>query len=235
MIMTNTKQCQSCVYGEFWARVGWVCKRAFDAQKDIVYQDRISNRTESKCFDYEKRGKRKMNAIIVDKDKKEEVKTVENTVEKPVESVEKSDDKPKKRKWTDEDIQTLIHFYNKGTKPAVLADMFGVTKSNISNKIYELKQSEKWSGYFTDSTTISKTETLPEPEKPVSKKRKVYKAGGIGFIEAGGGMMALDGKPLIMDISDFLEKSGMTNFYGKVEIKITPIQPTGIQISVEAE
>ena len=67
MIMTNTKQCKSCVYGEFWARIGWVCKRAFDAQKDIVYQDRIPNRTEKKCFDYEKRGKKKMNAIIVDK------------------------------------------------------------------------------------------------------------------------------------------------------------------------
>ena len=231
MIMTNTKQCQSCVYGEFWARVGWVCKRAFDAQKDIVYQDRIPNRTENKCFDYEKRGKRKMNAIIVDKDKKEEVKTVE----KPVESVEKSDDKPKKRKWTDEDIQTLIHFYNKGTKPAVLADMFGVTKSNISNKIYELKQSEKWKGHFINNTIIPKTETLPEPETPVSKKKKVYKASGIGFIDVAGGMMALDGKALTLDISDFLEKSGMTNFYGKVEIKITPIQPTGIQVRVEEE
>ena len=64
MIMTNTKQCKSCVYGEFWARIGWVCKRAFDAQKDIVYQDRIPNRTENKCFDYEKIGKRKSNAIM---------------------------------------------------------------------------------------------------------------------------------------------------------------------------
>ena len=171
-----------------------------------------------------------MNAIIVDKDKKEEVKAVE----KPVESVEKSDDKPKKHKWTDEDIQTLIHFYNKGTKSAVLADMFGVTKSNISNKIYELKQSEKWSGYFTDSGTPKK-ETLPEPETPVSKKRKVYKASGIGFIDVAGGMIALDGNALTLNISDFLEKRGMTNFYGKVEIKIAPIQPTGITVSVEEE
>ena len=231
MIMTNTKQCQSCVYGEFWARVGWICKRAFDAQKDIVYQNRIPNRTENKCFDYEKRGKRKMNAIIVDKDKKEEVKAVE----KPVESVEKSDDKPKKHKWTDEDIQTLIHFYNKGTKSAVLADMFGVTKSNISNKIYELKQSEKWSGYFTGSETTSKTETVAEPKIPVARKRIVYKASGIGFIDVAGGMIALDGNALTLNISDFLEKRGMTNFYGKVEIKITPIQPTGIQVSVEEE
>ncbi len=168
MIMTNTKQCKSCVYGEFWARIGWVCKRAFDAQKDIVYQDRISNRTENKCFDYEKRGKRKMNAIIVDKDKKEEVKTVE----KPVESVEKSDDKPKKRKWTDEDIQTLIHFYNKGTKAVVLADMFGVSKEYVYNKICELKKSEQWKARFTDSGTTSKTETVAEPVTTLEKTKK---------------------------------------------------------------
>lgn len=173
MIMTNTKQCQSCVYGEFWARVGWVCKRAFDAQKDIVYQDRISNRTENKCFDYEKRGKRKMNAIIVDKDKKEEVKAVEKTVEKPVESVEKSDDKPKKHSWTTGDTETLIHFYNKGAELKDLAEMFEVTETAIKLKLQKLKRSEQWKGHFTDSTTTSKTETLPEPETVTAEVKEI--------------------------------------------------------------
>ena len=229
MIMTNTKTCRTCIYGEKWSGV-YTCGRAFE-KDGTINQGRIPTRTENKCFGYIKKGTRKMNAIIVDKDKKEEVKAVE----KPVESVEKSDDKPKKHKWTDEDIQTLIHFYNKGTKSAVLADMFGVTKSNISNKIYELKQSEKWSGYFTGSETTSKTETVAEPKIPVARKRIVYKASGIGFIDVAGGMIALDGNALTLNISDFLEKRGMTNFYGKVEIKITPIQPTGIQVSVEEE
>ena len=161
MIMTNTKQCRTCIYGKRWSGV-YTCGRAFE-RDGTINQGRIPTRTENKCFGYIKKGTRKMNAIIVDKDKKEEVKAVEKTVEKPVESVEKSDDKPKKHKWTDEDIQTLIHFYNKGTKSAVLADMFGVTRTNINNKIYELKQSERWGEYFTDSGT-SKTETLPEPE-----------------------------------------------------------------------
>ncbi len=161
MIMTNTKPCRTCIYGEKWSGV-YTCGIAFE-KDGTINQGRIPTRTENKCFGYIKKGTRKMNAIIVDKDKKEEVKTVENTVEKPVESVEKSDDKPKKHKWTDEDIQTLIHFYNKGTKSAVLADMFGVTRTNINNKIYELKQSERWGEYFTDSGT-SKTETVAEPE-----------------------------------------------------------------------
>ena len=161
MIMTNTKPCRTCIYGEKWSGV-YTCGRAFE-KDGTINQGRIPTRTENKCFGYIKKGTRKMNAIIVDKDKKEEVKAVENTVEKPVESVEKFVDKPKKRKWTDEDIQTLIHFYNKGTKAVVLADMFGLTRTNINNKIYELKQSEQWKGHFTDSGTPKK-ETLPKPE-----------------------------------------------------------------------
>lgn len=233
MIMTNTKPRRTCIYGEKWSGV-YTCGRAFE-KDGTINQGRIPTRTENKCFGYIKKGKRKMNAIIVDKDKKEEVKAVEKTVEKPVESVEKSDDKPKKHSWTAGDTETLIHFYNKGAELKDLAEMFEATETAIRIKLQKLKRSEQWKARFTNSTTISKTETLPELETPVSEKKKVYKAGGIGFIEAGGGMMALDGKPLIMDISDFLEKSGMTNFYGKVEIKITPIQPTGIQVSVEEE
>ena len=233
MIMTNTKQCQSCVYGEFWARVGWVCKRAFDAQKDIVYQDRIPNRTENKCFDYEKRGKRKMNAIIVDKDKKEEVKAVEKTVEKPVESVEKSDDKPKKHSWTVGDTETLIHFYNKGAEIKALAEMFEVTETAIKIKLQKLKRSEQWKGHFINNTIIPKTETVAEPETPVSKKR-IYKAVGTGFINVDGSMK-IDDKPITAELAKVISESGLKQFYGEIEIRIKPIQPTGIQVSVEEE
>ena len=231
MIMTNTKPCRTCIYGEKWSGV-YTCGRAFE-KDGTINQGRIPTRTENKCFGYIKKGTRKMNAIIVDKDKKEGVKTVENTVEKPVESVEKSDDKPKKHKWTDEDIQTLIHFYNKGTKSAVLADMFGVTRTNINNKIYELKQSERWGEYFTDSGT-SKTETLPEPETLVSEKRKVYKANGIGFISVDGSMK-IDDTPITAELAKAISDSGLKQFYGEIEIKIKPIQPTGITVSVEEE
>ncbi len=106
-----------------------------------------------------------MNTIIVDK--KEPEKAVETTVETITET-------PQKKKWTDEDVQILIHFYNKGTKSVVLADMFGVKKQNIHTKIYELKRSKQWGKYFTDKViskmetpmkaTISKAETVAEPE-----------------------------------------------------------------------
>ena len=230
MIMKNTKQCEKCVYGEHWSRVGWVCVRAFDAMRDRVYQDRIPNRTENKCFDYEKRGKKKMNAIIVEK---KEENTAAPVVEKAVDTVEKSDEKPKRHTWTDEDTQTLIHFYNKGTKYVVLADMFGVPKERLQQKIYDLKKSEQWKGHFTDSTTISKTETVAEPETPVSKKR-IYKAVGTGFISVDGSMK-IDDKPITAELAKVISDSGLKQFYGEIEIRIKPIQPTGMTVSVEEE
>lgn len=233
MIMTNTKPCRTCIYGEKWSGV-YTCGRAFE-KDGTINQGRIPTRTENKCFGYIKKGTKNMNAIIIDKDKKEEVKAVEKTVEKSVESVEKSDDKPKKHSWTTGNTETLIHFYNKGAEIKALAEMFEVTETAIKIKLQKLKRSEQWKGHFTDSGTTSKTETLPEPKMPVARKRMVYKASGIGFIDVAGGMIALDGNALTLNISDFLEERSMTNFYGKVEIKITPIQPTGIQVSVEEE
>ena len=89
---------------------------------------------------------------------------MKKTVEKPVESVEKSDDKPKKHSWTTGDTETLIHFYNKGAELKDLAEMFETTETAIRIKLQKLKRSEQWKARFTNSTTISKTETLPEPE-----------------------------------------------------------------------
>ena len=172
MIMTDTKQCRPCIYGERWSGV-YTCGRCFE-KDGYINQDRIPNRTESECFDYEKRGKRKMNVIIVDK--KEPEKAAETTVETVTET-------PKKKTWTDEDIQTLIHFYNKGTEGVVLADMFGVKKQNIHTKIFELKRSEQWGKYFTDKViskmetptkeTISKTETVAEPETVTPEVKEI--------------------------------------------------------------
>ena len=170
-----------------------------------------------------------MNAIIVDKDKKEEVKAVEKTVEKPVESVEKSDDKPKKHSWTTGDTETLIHFYNKGAELKDLAEMFETTETAIRIKLQKLKRSEQWKARFTNSTTISKTETLPEPEK-----KKVYKAKGIGFISVDGSMK-IDDTPITAELAKAVSDSGLKQFYGEIEIKIKPIQPTGITVSVEEE
>ena len=231
MIMTNTKQCRTRIYGEKWSGV-YTCGRCFE-KDGTINQGRIPIRTEKKCFGYVRKGMRKMNAMIVEK--KEPEKTAEPVVENTVESVEKSDDKPKKHSWTDGDTETLIHFYNKGAEIKALAEMFETTETAVRIKLQKLKRSDRWSGYFTDSGTASKTEILPEPETLVSEKRKVYKASGIGFIDVAGGMIALDGTALTLNIGDFLEKSGMTNFYGKVEVKITPIQPTGITVSVEEE
>ena len=167
MIMTNTKPCRTCIYGEKWSGV-YTCGRAFE-KDGTINQGRIPTRTENKCFGYIKKGTRKMNAIIVDKDKKEEVKAVE----KPVESVEKSDDKPKKHSWAVGDTETLIHFYNKGASIKDLAEMFETTETAVRIKLNKLKRSEQWKGHFTDSGTTSKTETLPELETATLEVKEI--------------------------------------------------------------
>lgn len=109
-----------------------------------------------------------MNAIIVDK------KEPENTVETTVETVEKADDKPKKKTWTDEYIQTLIHFYNKGTDIKDLAKMFEVSEINIRAKLGKLKKSEKYMELFDKDKVISKMETTTaEPETVTAEVKEL--------------------------------------------------------------
>ena len=223
MIMKNTKQCRTCIYGEKWSGV-YTCGRAFE-KDGTINQGRIPARTEDKCFGYIKKGTRKMNAIIVEK---KEESTAAPVVEN---AVEKSDEKPKRHTWTDEDTQTLIHFYNKGTKVVVLADMFGATEIAIRNKLKKLKVSEHWGRYFTGY----KEETTAEPEtETLSEKKKVYKAVGTGFISVDGSMK-IDDKPITAELAKVISDSGLKQFYGEIEIRIKPIQPTGMTVSVEEE
>ena len=228
MIMKNTKQCRTCIYGEKWSGV-YTCGRTFE-KDGTINQGRIPARTEDKCFGYIKKGTRKMNAIIVEK--KEET-TAAPVVEKAVDTVEKPDEKPKRHRWTDDDTQTLIHFYNKGTKVIVLADMFGATEIAIRNKLKGLKKSEHWGRYFNGykegTTAEPETETLPE-----SEKKKVYKAVGTGFISVDGSLK-IDDKPITAELAKAISESGLKQFYGEIEIRVKPIQPTGMTVSVEEE
>ena len=57
MIMTNTKQCRTCIYGEKWSGV-YTCGRAFE-KDGTINQGRIPARTEDKCFGYIKKGTKK--------------------------------------------------------------------------------------------------------------------------------------------------------------------------------
>ncbi len=91
--------------------------------------------------------------------------------------VERDDDKPEPApepkkskgggpsKWDEADVLTLIHYYNKGTKASVLADMFHKSESVIRDKIYRLKKDEKYKEMFT----VSKEKAAPKPQEQEKK------------------------------------------------------------------
>lgn len=68
-------------------------------------------------------------------------------------------------KWDDADVLTLIHYYNKGTKASVLADMFHKSENVIYNKLYRLKRDEKYKEMFT----MSKEKAAPKPQEQEKK------------------------------------------------------------------
>ena len=68
----------------------------------------------------------------------------------------------------------------------------------------------------------------------MAEKKKVYKAVGTGFISVDGSMK-IDDKPITAELAKVISDSGLKQFYGEIEIRIKPIQPTGITVSVEEE
>lgn len=55
MVMKNTKQCKTCVYGVKWDYF-WTCGRCFESD-GTINKDRIPNRTDKQCFDFVKKSK----------------------------------------------------------------------------------------------------------------------------------------------------------------------------------
>lgn len=95
-----------------------------------------------------------------------DIEEIKNVIEK----------KSQKRIWTDDDCKTLIEFYNKNTEYSVLAEMFSVSKKQIAQKVFNLKNSEKWKNYFTVSEPApfieEVRETLAEPITTLEEVRE---------------------------------------------------------------
>lgn len=127
----------------------------------------------------------------------------------------------KKKRWTDEDCRTLLHFHNKGTDIKTLAEMFDVSEKAVKLKLHNLKKQAK----------NNPADTSKASDKP---KAKIFKASGIGFISVDGSMK-IDDTPVTAALAKAISENGLKQFYGAVEIKVKPIQATGIAVSMEEE
>lgn len=171
--------------------------------------------------------------------------------------VEKDDDKPEPKKnkggrpstWDEADVLTLIHYYNKGTKASVLANMFHKSENVIYNKLYSLKRDEKYKEMFTmskekpaekpqeqekkfeeiiQSVDAGSRKEIPEP----STMPKAFTATGKGFMSTEGGLK-LDEEPITALLRQEIVKKGLAQFYAEVEITIRPVAPVGMIVEVE--
>ena len=175
--------------------------------------------------------------------------------------VERDDDKPepapepkknkggRPSKWDEADVLTLIHYYNKGTKASVLADMFHKSENVIYEKLYRLKRDEKYKEMFTmskekpaekpqeqaqkfeeivQSIDAGSRKEIPEP----STMPKAFTATGKGFMSTEGGLK-LDEEPITALLRQEIVKKGLAQFYAEVEITIRPVAPVGMIVAVE--
>lgn len=175
--------------------------------------------------------------------------------------VERDDDKPepapepkknkggRPSKWDEADVLTLIHYYNKGTKASVLADMFHKSENVIYAKLYRLKRDEKYKEMFTmskekpaekpqeqaqkfeeivQSIDAGSRKEIPEP----STMPKAFTATGKGFMSTEGGLK-LDEEPITALLRQEIVKKGLAQFYAEVEITIRPVAPVGMIVAVE--
>ena len=174
--------------------------------------------------------------------------------------VERDDDKPepapepkkskigRPSKWDEADVLTLIHYYNKGTKASVLADMFHKSEKVIYNKLYHLKRDEKYKELFT----MSKEKPAEKPQEQEKKFEEIiqsvdagsrkepeikdeeapepYCAEGTGLISTDGSIK-LDDEPILAALRKEMVDSGCVQWYGTVQIIITPHKPTGMKVT----
>lgn len=173
--------------------------------------------------------------------------------------VEKDDAKPEPEpkknnggrpsKWDEADVLTLIHYYNKGTKASVLADMFHKSENVIYAKIHRLKKDEKYKEMFK----MAKEKAAPKPQEQEKKFEdiiqsvdagnrkeipepsnmpKAFTATGKGFMSTEGGLK-LDEEPITALLRQEIVKKGLAQFYAEVEITIRPVAPVGMIVAVE--
>ena len=173
--------------------------------------------------------------------------------------VEKDDAKPEPEpkknkggrpsKWDEADVLTLIHYYNKGTKASVLADMFHKSENVIYAKIHRLKKDEKYKEMFK----MAKEKAAPKPQEQEQKFEeiiqsidagnrkeipepstmpKAFTATGKGFMSTEGGLK-LDEEPITALLRQEIVKKGLAQFYAEVEITIRPVAPVGMIVAVE--
>jgi len=140
--------------------------------------------------------------------------------------------------WDEADVMTLIHYYNKGTETKELAAMFDRSTQQIRDKLKALKKNDKYREMFNmDNGQDKKFEEIINsvdegrrlPELP-DDEPEPFIAEGVGLISTDGSIK-LDDEPILAALRKAIVDSGSVQFYGTVQIIITPHKPTGMKVT----
>ena len=160
---------------------------------------------------------------------------------------------PKKKRgqaktvWTDEAVETLISGYNKGMTYAELATKLNITEAAAANKLSKLKKDKQYKEMFITMSRITKipaaANTLTAEQvtgtalPPISGSEstfspKTFTATGTGFLTTDGGLK-LNEEPITSMLRQKIVEEGIVQFYAEVEIRVRPVEPVGMVVSVE--
>lgn len=140
--------------------------------------------------------------------------------------------------WDEADVMTLIHYYNKGASAKELAEMFDRSTQQIRDKLKALKKDDKYREMFNmDNGQDKKFEEIINsvdegrrlPELP-DDEPEPFIAEGFGLISTDGSIK-LDDEPILAALRKAIVDSGSMQFYGTVQIVITPHKPTGMKVT----
>ena len=160
---------------------------------------------------------------------------------------------PKKKRgraktvWTDEAVETLINGYNKGMTYAELATKLNITEAAAANKVSKLKKDKQYKEMFITmsrgrkapaaANTLTAEQITGTALPPISGGEstfspKTFTATGTGFLTTDGGLK-LNEEPITSMLRQKIVEEGIVQFYAEVEIRIRPVEPVGMVVSVE--
>ena len=158
--------------------------------------------------------------------------TVAEKTDEPAETTEKKRSYP--QRLTDEQTLELINMHLSGAGNDELAERFGRTPEQITQKLSDLKRRGKYMHLFAEREPepISETAAVSEDIPSVNDLPKTYRAKGRGYVTTEG-RLRLDDTPITATLCKAMRDKGIVQTYAEVEVIVRVTEPAGMVVTEE--
>lgn len=172
------------------------------------------------------------NAAAEETEAEIEPETETEKTDKPAETTEKKRSYP--QRLTDEQTLELINMHLSGAGNDELAERFGRTPEQISQKLSDLKRKGKYMHLFAEREPepISETAAVSEDIPSIFDVPKTYRARGRGYITTEG-RLRLDDEPITAALCKAMRDKGIVQTYAEVEVIVRVTEPAGMVVTEE--